>query len=162
MSAIVIAFTPKLSKGVKMPNNEKFASESGSSGRGSRLLNDCEKTYAMEASDEVRITEKQVQPKRNAKKRLYIFLKYTYSPPASASILATSALLRAPKMVMIPASTQQSNTRSADPNSADMGATFLYIPEPITELTVMIKVANRPSDLTSCPWVGFSCIAQNR
>src|SRR5688572_23810882 len=67
-------------------------------------------------------------------------------------MLAISALLNTPHNVIIPANPQANSTRSADSNSADIGATFLYTPEPITELTVKIKAENNPSDLTRCPW----------
>ena len=66
-------------------------------------------------------------------------------------MLAISALLNTPQSVIIPANPQASSTRSADSNSADIGATFLYTPEPITELTVKMKAENNPSDLMRWP-----------
>jgi hypothetical protein len=47
---------------------------------------------------------------------------------------------------MMPAITQQTKTRSGDKSSADMGATFLYTPDPMTELTVNMKAENKLSD----------------
>ena len=105
----------------------------------------------MDAAAADLITANDVHPNIKAKNLLYIFLKYTYSPPESASMLAISALLNAPHKVITPARPQHNNTRSADSNSADIGATFLYTPEPMTELTVKIKAENNPMDLTSFP-----------
>ena len=62
-------------------------------------------------------------------------------------MLAISALLKAPHNVMIPASAQANSTRSADINSADIGGTFLYTPEPMSELTVRINAENNVTDL---------------
>src|SRR5688572_20422656 len=105
----------------------------------------------MDATAAERITVKVVHPKRNAKKRLYNLRKYTNSPPESASRPATSALLSAPHSVIRPASIQAIRTRSAECSSEAIGATFLYTPEPMTELTVRMKAEKSPSERTSCP-----------
>ena len=64
-----------------------------------------------------------------------------YSPPEPAIIPAISALLKAPNKLITPPKTQAHNTNEGDNNSADMGATFLYTPDPMTELTTKIVAA---------------------
>jgi hypothetical protein len=87
-------------------------------------------------------------------------LKYAYGPPLSVIIEPISVVVSTPNSVTTPASTQASSTSFGDSSSSDMGATFLYTPDPMMELTKRMTAAGRPKALTKslCPCFSCSCM----
>ena len=62
ISRTVTDFTPKLSKGWKIPNKSTDAISGGKTGKGIKVFTDSAKTYATEAAVAVWITAKPVHP----------------------------------------------------------------------------------------------------
>ena len=109
--------------------------------------------YAMDATAAVLITMKHAQPKRKAKNSPYIFWKYTYNPPVSGIIAASSAILNAPNNDMIPAPIQTAINNSGEPSWAAIVAGFIKIPDPITLPMIIETDVHRPKE-------GFSFIEE--